>query len=495
MEVCGACQVERPTKTVENVSESVILYAVDSTQHNLSDVTRKALEALVRHQALMIAEQSQLIERLRKQVEELQRKSHRQANPFSKNKPKPDPKRPGRKRGIGQFKNRPAPPALPTDIKVQASTPVQCTYCGGGVDLERIDDATVTDIPHMPAPVVTRYKVPVCRCRKCGKNVRGEAPGLANDQAGATAHRMGPRVMAMAHLLHYDLGIPVRKVPQVLQEMAGIRLTASAITQDALRLADGSLRPAYQRLRDSMRGFSVVHSDDTGWRIGGKNAHLMGFVSDGAAVYQIRFHHRSEEVLEIIPADFTGVLVSDRGKSYDATVFAGMKQQKCIGHILRNISLTLETKTGPARVFGLKLKGLLREGLQLWKVCFTEEGKQAVRDLEKRLKWYLRNRILRDNDNQRLLNGIGLQMERSRILTFLFEPGVEPTNNRAERMLRPAVIARKVSQCSKNERGAFATSVFLSILQTLRKSFSPNSHASITDLLLFAISGNPPPAR
>ena len=487
--------VERPTKRVENVSESVILKGVDSTQHSLSEVTRKALETLVRRQEQMIAEQSQLIERLRKQVEELQRKSHRQANPFSKNKPKPDPKRPGRKRGIGQFKNRPAPPALPTDIKVQASTPRQCPHCGGGVDLERIDDATVTDIPPLPAPVVTRYEVPVCRCRKCGKNVRGQAPGLADDQAGATAHRMGPRVMAMAHLLHYDLGIPVRKVPHVLREMAGIRLTASAITQDALRLAEGRLNAVYQRLRDSMRGFRAVHTDDTGWRIGGTNAHLMGFVSDGAAVYQIRRHHRSEEVLEIIPADFTGVLVSDRGKSYDAAVFADMKQQKCIGHILRNISLTLETKTGPARVFGLKLKGLLREGLQLWKICFTEEGKQAVKDLEERLKWYLRNRILRDDDNQRLLNGIGLQMERSRILTFLFEPGVEPTNNRAERMLRPAVIARKVSQCSKNERGAFATSVFLSILQTLRKSLSPNSAASITDLLLFAISGNPPPVR
>ena len=475
---------------------------MDSTLDRLSDLSRKDLEALVRRQELIIAgqnrlivEQSRSIEQLRKQVEELQRKSKTQANPFSKNRPKPDPKRPGRKPGTGQFKNRPAPPELPTDIKVQASTPDQCPHCGGGVDLERIDTATLTDIPPMPAPVVTRYAVPVCRCRKCGKNVRGQAPGLANDQAGATAHRMGPGVMAMAHLLHYDLGIPVRKVPQVLREMAGIRLTASAITQDALRLADGALREVYQRLRDSMRGFAVVHTDDTGWRIGGKNAHLMGFDSDEAAVYQIRFQHRSDEVLEIIPADFSGVLVSDRGKSYDAAVFAGMKQQKCLGHILRNISLTLKTKTGPARVFGLKLMGLLREGLQLWKVAFTEEGKQAVKDLDERLTRYLRDRILRDDDNQRLLNGIGLQMERGRILTFLYEAGVEPTNNRAERMLRPAVIARKVSHCSKNEQGAYATSIFLSILQTLRKSLIPNSAASINALLLYAISGNPPPGR
>ena len=139
--------------------------------------------------------------------------------------------------------------------------------------------------------------------------------------------------------------------------------------------------------------------------------------------------------------------------------------------------------------------GLLREGIQLWKVAFTEEGKQAVKDLDERLTRYLRDRILRDDDNQRLLNGIGLQMERGRILTFLYEAGVEPTNNRAERMLRPAVIARKVSHCSKNEQGAYATSVFLSILQTLRKSLIPTSAASINALLLRAISGNPPPGR
>ena len=79
---------------------------------------------------------------------------------------------------------------------------------------------------------------------------------------------------------------------------------------------------------------------------------------------------------------------------------------------------------------------------------------------------------MKDKDNQRLLNGIGEQMYRDRLLTFLHMPGVEPTNNRAERLLRPAVIARKVSQCSKNEAGAHATSAFLSVIHTAKKSTS-----------------------
>ena len=45
-------------------------------------------------------------------------------------------------------------------------------------------------------------------------------------------------------------------------------------------------------------------------------------------------------------------------------------------------------------------------------------------------------------------------------------PGLDPTNNAAERALRPAVIARKVSQCSR----AQAYSAFKSVLGTLQKS-------------------------
>ena len=59
--------------------------------------------------------------------------------------------------------------------------------------------------------------------------------------------------------------------------------------------------------------------------------------------------------------------------------------------------------------------------------------------------------------------------QRGELLHFLEEPLVEPTNNRVERALRLAVIARKVSQCSKNQAGAYAFSAFKSVIQTLVK--------------------------
>jgi transposase len=79
-----------------------------------------------------------------------------------------------------------------------------------------VDFAYVTDLPPLHQPRVTRYRVWVCRCTGCGRKVRGGHPDLAADQYGATAHRVGPRAMAAAHTLHYQVGVPVRKVTLVL---------------------------------------------------------------------------------------------------------------------------------------------------------------------------------------------------------------------------------------------------------------------------------------
>ena len=412
----------------------------------------------------------ELIITLRQQVETLLRSGSRQAAPFSKGKPVEHPKPPGRKPGQGPFLRRSAPPEPATET-ITVAKPESCPHCGGDLEQQRVEDATTTNLP-IPSPVVTRYQVPVCLCRKCGKTVRGTAPGLAPDQFGATAHRLGAGVMAAAHTLHYAIGIPVRRVPSVLVELTGISLTQSAMTQDAMRRSEGPVAAAYQELRKQVPDAPVVYTDDTGWRIAGKPAQLMGFDTDQVTVYQIRNQHRNEEVREVISDGFKGVIVSDRGKSYDAKELAEVPQQKCMAHLLRNISKVLENKRGTARLFGMKLKGLLKEGLTLWHARGDLDGndfKNQVDQLDQQVTDHLRNRNLKDDDNQKLLNGIGSQHDRDHLLTFLKVEGVEPTNNRAERILRPAVIARKVSHCSKNQRGAEAFAAFASIVQTARK--------------------------
>ena len=160
----------------------------------------------------------------------------------------------------------------------------------------------------MPRPTVTQYRISVCRCTSCGKQVRGQHPAVAPDQYGATAHRVGDRVMAAAHGLHYGVGLPVRKVPVVLEALTGVTVTQGAITQDAMRRAQDVVGDVYEQLRAAVPEHPVVHTDDTGWRVGGKAAYLMAFETDEATVYRIRPQHRHEEVQEVIPPDYAGVM-------------------------------------------------------------------------------------------------------------------------------------------------------------------------------------------
>ncbi len=410
---------------------------------------------------------------LRAQLDRLARDAKRQAAPFSKGQRKAQPKRPGRKPGRGHFTFR----TLPTPdqwtappIEVRLPDPA-CPCCGEPLQEHRVELAAVTDLPPQPKPVVQPYRVWVYRCIGCDTTVRAPHPDLAPDQFGATAHRIGPRAMAAAHATHYGLGVPVRKVPAVLRLYAGLRLTQSAITQDASRRVSGPIGSMYQTLRDGIPKADVVYTDDTGWRVGGERAHLMIFETDTATVFQVRARHRNEEVREVIGDDYPGVLVTDRGKSYDAKELEGVKQQKCMAHALRSIDQVLEIKRGRARHFGARLKALLKEGLRLWHAYHDHHGRLAGFDVRVRqhraaVTRHLKPRRLTDGDNQRLLDQFGGHHARGNLLRFLEDPRVEPTNNRSERGFRFAVIQRKVSQCSKTAGGAETFAAFASVIKT-----------------------------
>ena len=295
--------------------------------------------------------------------------------------------------------------------------------------------------------------------------------------------------MTAAHVLHYGVGVPVRKVPAVLRALTGVELSQGAISQDALRRARGAVGDAYHKLRGSVRASPLVHTDDTGWRVDGGPAFLMAFETDEATVYQVRTRHRNEEVREVVPSDYGGVMVTDRGRSYDAQALSGVKQQKCLAHVLRSISEVVQTRTGRGRSFGKRLKGLLREAMELWGAYHRGEasdfGVQAER-LKREVSYHLRDRPMADADNYRLQNELGWHDDRGNLMRFLDDPSIEPTNNRAERALRPAVIARKVSHCSKNDGGADAFSAFTSVIRTLVRN---GGNRSVVDRLCDVFSG------
>ncbi len=234
----------------------------------------------------------------------------------------------------------------------------------------QVEEATTIDVPAEPVRIIKAFAVQVGVCPRCGKKVRATHPDLAPDQCGATAHRVGPNVQAQALALHYYSGLTLRKVPAAIEISTGIGITQSALTQRAAKLCreQGEVGKVYEQLREEIRESSVVNTDDTGWRTGGKQSFLMGFFTPLLAVFQIRKRHRHQEVQEMIGEDFCGLLGTDRGTSYEAKQLEGIAQQNCLSHLLKSLSVGEATKTGRARSFARNLKQTLREALKLWKL-------------------------------------------------------------------------------------------------------------------------------
>jgi transposase len=436
----------------------------------------------------------------RAEIERLKRRGQRQATPFSTGTRTAQPRKPGRQPGQGPFTFRAAPEAgtVTARLAVPLAATV-CPTCGGALLPAEAEVVTVTDLPPRLRPAVTAYHLGCSQCAHCGQRVRAPHPAVAADQRGATAHRLGPRLMAAAHWLHYGAGVPVRKLPAVLSTLTGTRVTQGALTQDALRRAAGSVGTAYQTLRQAIPQAAVVYTDDTGWKVGGETAFLMTFTTRDSTVFQIRERHRNDEVRALIPSDYAGVRVCDRARSYDARPLQAVRQQKCLAHVQRTLSEALADQWGRARSFPLRLRALLAQAMALWRgqqvgELTAEQFATQRQQLQAAVSEHLQPRRLTNPTNRRLLSELGWQHDQGHLLRFLFDPQVEPTNNRAERALRPGVIARTVSPCSKNPAGAAAHAAFVSVTCTLRQ----RGETGLIDALVSVFTAGAvrdPPAR
>ena len=133
--------------------------------------------------------------------------------------------------------------------------------------------------------------------------------------------------------------------------------------------------------------------------------------------------------------------------------------------------------------FGKRLSELLREASD-----YVAEAERLRREVS----YHLRDRPMADRDNGRLQNELGWHDDRGNLLRFLDDQGIEPANKRAERALRGAVIARKVSHCSKNVDGADAFGAFTSVIRTLARK---GGDQSVVDGLCGVFSVAPVHAR
>lgn len=419
------------------------------------------------------------IEKLKKQnelwrakVEELERAGKRQATPFARRKRVEHRKRPGRKAGQGKFVQRGKP-----SLKEVSETKVEklhgCPECGGELREMHTHEQFEVDIPEVK-PLIIRFVTYSGYCTSCQKRVRSRHPEQTSQATGAAGVVVGPRAKALASDLKHRLGVSYGKVSEVLNDTFALQVCRSGWCRADQKLAE-TARPVYEKLVEVVRQCSVVHADETGWRIDTLSAWLWVFTNREVTVYAIRDNRSSDVVIEILGREFQGILASDCFLAYDDRRLKDWLKQKCLSHLLTDLKEMKQSKTGRALHFARQLTVLLQEALTLKAEKsrldpFTFYQRSQV--LEAQLDALIApRRRLSDRDNARFARR--LRKHRQHLLRFLYMDDLEATNNQAERMLRPAVITRKTNGCNRTRQGADAHAILSSVLVTCHQHSVP----------------------
>lgn len=420
---------------------------------------------LTRRQARQLDELRAEVERLKAELEQSRRAGKRQAAPFSKGAPKAKPKRPGRKAGHPPS-HRPVPTPGQIDRTIEVPLPPNCPECHAplGEAPATIHDQYQIDLPQ-PKPVVTRFRVPVTRCPSCRRRVQGRHPEQTSDALGSAAVQYGPRLLGLTADLKHRLGVSYRKCSSVLLTLTGVVVASAALVRSGHRLRKLA-QPSYDRLVEAASKSAVQHVDETGWKIGGRSAWLWVFADEHATLYRIRPSRAHEVVVEVLGEDFAGTLVSDCFLAYDPLPFA---KQKCLAHLLKSCREIEAAKTKGAVRFSRRVAALLRKAMALKRRrgAIGDHGYAVLRGkIHAELDRLLAG-AYSDPDNARLAKR--LRKQREHLLRFLDHDGVDATNNLAEREIRPAVIARKLSAGNRTDEGAETHAVLASLFRTYRR--------------------------
>lgn len=407
--------------------------------------------------------------RLQAELDAARRSGKRQAAPFRKGPPKPDPKTPGRKSGDahGIHGHRPAP--LPDQVQecYDAPLPDACPHCRGTLAEAAVVVQYQTEIPRRP--VVRRFAVHVGHCRQCGARVQGRHDLQTSDALGAAASQLGPDAQAAAVHLNKVAGLSHGKVAAVFAALFGIDLTRGASAQIGLRAA-ARLAPAYGEVVAATQSAERLTADETGWHVGGWPAWLHAWVGGRATCYAID-PTRSAEVLEgVLGGDWDGVLVHDGFASYDR--FQGALHQQCVAHVLRRARDLLAAATRGAVRFPRAVIDLFGGAVhlrnQFHRGDVTLDALTAARDrFEDRLV-ALVNRPSAVPAYATFADHLTRHFDSW--FTFLTDPTVPATNWEAEQAIRPAVVNRKVWGGNRTWAGAQAQGVLLSIMETCRRT-------------------------
>jgi transposase len=346
--------------------------------------------------------------------------------------------------------------------------PERCGHCGRALPTEgRQEDGParrhqVAELPVLRAYVV-EHRLHRQRCPHCGRGTRAAWP------AGVPRIGFGPRLQAVVSLLSSRYRLARREVRDVCEQIFGVRLSVGSVQALCERTSEAVAGPV-TAVVEAIRRQPVVHVDETGWSTAGQRRWLWTMAASLGAVFQVQRWRSAEVARGLLGPEFRGVLVSDRWSAYN--FYAG-RRQWCWAHLQRDFQAFVD-RGGPGSRLGRQGVLLVQAVFAAWRwhrdepAAFARALAPVRRAMEDLLVRGVAHRDPKFSGSCRqLLAGW------SALWTLAEVPGVPPTNNAAERALRPAVLWRKGSFGCASEAGERFAERMLTVDATCRRQGRP----------------------
>jgi transposase len=328
-----------------------------------------------------------------------------------------------------------------------------CPDCGNSLEEKGFRARTVIDCQPVRMKKIV-YHLQRKRCGKCKKLISARPPGVLAKCLYSN------QLLAYVAVQHYIYGNTLGQIEK--QTGVGYSSLIDAMHQLARRLKD--VPEALIRLyRDS----PVKHADETGWRTDGQSGYAWLFCTPEMSIFRFRRTRSGSVPKEVFGEDFLpGVLVVDRYNGYNKMPCS---IQYCYAHLLRTVK-DLEKdfpENTEIRSFAEALARQLANAISLRTLDITDgqfklqaaKIKDAIIDISNRQAKHPAVQKVQEIFRQKA----------HRLYHWSEDRNIPADNNRAERQLRPLVIARKISFGSQSDAGARTRETLMTVLHTLKK--------------------------
>jgi len=381
---------------------------------------------------------------------------------------------------VGWFRRTPTQ----YDWSVDVPAPCRCPHCSGHVS----SFAASAAVDHLQEDIIeNQYRV-VCyrhtpgKCDECGRWV--QKPGT-DEILGS---RIGPYLRSRAIWLRNVIGISYRKIPQIIEEMHSITFTPAALIGFETMLAEKAAPVVDDIAKKLASSDGAVHADETYWTTDGARSYFWVHADLNYVHFQYDTSRAGQVSREILSNDFGGTLVTDCYSGYFGSA-AGAKQ-KCLAHLARRAhdwqKLTEEGSDDYA--FFEDVKQFVKRGCQFHRQ--RAEGQFGVKQQSAEKAWLREEQSRLETCLVSHEKALTLQARIFRHtlewLVFLDDPRVPPTNNLAERALRPLVVLRKITFGHRSDAGATRMAKLMTVAQTARR------HGHRASTIYFELYTRPP---